>query len=394
MDTLKLTVAAGPHDRRFTPISVEVPVSEKVRSAVLTPFMPTEAKKKSIPPPAIHAQLGPVEGGKAMMTFVLPFLAKNATALYAVVFQDKPAPTRASLTRQANGDVEVTLWGERLGRYHADPKWARPFLHPVTGPFGHSVTRGYPVEPRPGEAEDHHHHKSLYVAHGSVNGVDNWSEEKDHGREVQREVLQCTSGTVFGVLETMNDWVSSDGKKVCEDRRKWTFWAMPGSLRLIDLEVEFRATEGELRFGDTKEGGIIAVRVATPMDVPRTGIIANAEGGVNEGETWGKRSVWCDYSGLDEGGNQVGIAILNHPMSFRYPTYWHVRNYGLMTANPFGLHDFYGDQKRDGSHTIAKGETLWFGYRVYVHAGDAVGGHVSDAFHGYVNPPKVSVEPR
>jgi hypothetical protein len=308
-----------------------------------------------------------------------------------VAFSESEPPEGSVLKQKASGDVEIMLSGARLGCYHADPKWARPFLHPVIGPFGHSLTRGWPMEPRANESEDHHHHKSLWVAHGSVNGVDDWSEETGHGREIQKQVLQCASGTVYGVLETVNDWVSHDGVKVCEDRRKWTFWAMPAGLRVIDLEVEFRATEGELTFGDTKEGGIVAVRVATQMDVPRTGRIEIAEGGTNEPETWGKRSPWCDYTGLDEGGNQVGIALLNHPDSFRYPTYWHVRNYGLMTANPFGLSDFYGDKSRNGSHTIGAGETLWFGYRIYVHPGDASGGQVSDAFHGYINPPTASV---
>ena len=74
-------------------------------------------------------------------------------------------------------------------------------------------------------------------------------------------------------------------------------------------------------------------------------------------------------------------------MSFRYPTYWHVRNYGLMGANPFGLNDFYGGKGRNGTHSIDAGEKLWFGYRVYVHAGDADGGQVDDMFHGYANPP-------
>ena len=193
------------------------------------------------------------------------------------------------------------------------------------------------------------------------------------------------------MLETVNDWVGHDGAKVCEDRRTWTFWSLPGSLRLFDLVVEFHATEGPLTFGDTKEGGILTVRVATPMDVPRTGRIANAEGGTDEPETWGKRSAWCDYCGLDEGGNLVGIALLNHPLSFRYPTYWHVRNYGLMGANPFGLKDFYGDKARDGSHSIDAGSKLCFGYRVYIHAGDAEGGHVTDMYHSYANPPVVTV---
>jgi len=392
MSDLKLTIAAGPHDRRFTPLRVTVPVSGEACSAVLTPFSAAEPKKGAIPPPPIVGQLGPVADGKAELAFVLPWLAKNSRAVYAVAFSKEPASARAVLTTQPGGDVEITLQGERLGRYHTEAKWARPFLQPVMGPFGHSVTRGWPVEGRPGESEDHHHHKSLYVAHGDVNGVDNWSESTGHGREVQKQVLQCASGSVCAVLETLNDWVSNAGVKVCEDRRKWTFWAMPGGLRMFDLEVEFRASEGPLTFGDTKEGGILAVRVATTMDVPRTGLIENAEGGINEGETWGKRSAWCDYTGRDEGGNQVGIAILNHPLSFRYPTYWHVRNYGLMTANPFGLHDFYGDKKRSGSHTIGAGETLWFGYRVYVHPGDAEGGHVRDMFHGYANPPVVMVE--
>ena len=45
----------------------------------------------------------------------------------------------------------------------------------------------------------------------------------------------------------------------------------------------------------------------------------------------------------------MGIAILNHPASFRYPTYWHVRDYGLFAANPFGLHDFkWGENKDEG----------------------------------------------
>ncbi len=392
METAKVTISAGPHDRHFVPIRTRIPVPQDARSAVVEPYMANPPKKGFIPAPSVAAQIGERgSDGTAEVTFILPYLARNAAATFQITFLPSPADEKAILAPQNNGDVEVTISGTRLGRYHADEKWARPFLHPVVGPFGHSVTRGWPVEPRENESQDHHHHKSLWVAHGSVNGVDNWSEETGHGRQIQKQVLNCGSGPVFGVLETVNDWVDNSGKKVCEDRRKWCFWAMPQGLRMFDLEVEFRATEGPVVFGDTKEGGIIAVRVATCMDVPRTGRITNADGGTNEPETWGKRSPWCDYSGLDEGGNEVGVALFNHPKSFRYPTYWHVRNYGLMTANPFGLSEFYGDKSRNGSHTLGAGETLVFAYRVYVHAGDVVGGQVADAFHGYINPPSVSV---
>ena len=386
MSGLKIAVNAGSHERRFSPVSVVVPVPADAGHAVI---MPAGLKEKEIPPPPVFGQIGEVKDGKAELCFVLPYQKKNSVAEYTVTFEKGPAPAGVELATQDGGDVEIGILGQRLGRYYVDAdKYFRPFIHPVMGPYGHSVTRGYPVEPRANEAEDHPHHKSVWVAHGDMNGVDNWH---TGGRQHQREVLACTNGAAKGVLTTKNDWTDLEGNKTNEDVRTWTFWAMPGGLRVFDLDITIIASDGPLKLGDTKEGGIISVRVATTMDVPRTGKIENAEGGIDEDENWGKRSGWCDYSGLDEGGNRVGIAVMNHPKSFRYPTYWHVRNYGLMGANPFGLSHFYGDKGRDGTVTIEKGQSLWFGYRVYVHGGDAAGGQVEDAFHAYINPPTASV---
>ena len=57
--------------------------------------------------------------------------------------------------------------------------------------------------------------------------------------------------------------------------------------------------------------------------------------GVRDGATWGKRAEWCDYYGPVE-GQVVGIAIFDHPSNPAHPTWWHVRDYGLFAANPFG----------------------------------------------------------
>jgi hypothetical protein len=78
----------------------------------------------------------------------------------------------------------------------------------------------------------------------------------------------------------------------------------------------------------------------------------------------------------------LGIAILNHPSSFRYPTHWHIRSYGLFAANPWGLGDFTG-KKQDGSHTMKKGESLTLRYRVIFHAGDEKQAGIADAFAEY-----------
>ena len=73
--------------------------------------------------------------------------------------------------------------------------------------------------------------------------------------------------------------------------------------------------------------------------------------GVRDGETWGKRAKWCDYHGPVE-GKIMGVAILDHPQNPRHPTWWHVRDYGLFAANPFGVHDFEKKSAGEGNLVI------------------------------------------
>jgi len=143
-----------------------------------------------------------------------------------------------------------------------------------------------------------------------------------------------------------------------------------------------------VRLGDTKEGGILSIRVASSMDAKGAGRIENSYGGIGEAECWGKRAHWVDYSGPVEGAT-VGFAVYDHPTSFRHPTYWHVRNYGLFTANPFGLHDFYANRGIDGSHVLQEGARLRFKYRILIHQGSTAQARVADRYHDYSTPPKV-----
>ena len=53
---------------------------------------------------------------------------------------------------------------------------------------------------------------------------------------------------------------------------------------------------------------------------------------VGERQAWGKHADWCDYSGA-VGGKDVGITLMTDPESFR-KGWFHVRDYGLMVANP------------------------------------------------------------
>ena len=87
-------------------------------------------------------------------------------------------------------------------------------------------------------------------------------------------------------------------------------------------------------------------------------------------EAWGKRAKWAAYSGPDEKGQAVVVAILDDPLSFRHPTHWHARDYGLLAANPFGIHDFEKmKDKTIGNLVLHKGDALLLNYTVIIHQG-------------------------
>jgi hypothetical protein len=285
--------------------------------------------------------------------------------------------------------VEFTVGGLPFTTYHVSKDLARPYFYPVIGPGLVQITRNYPmVKGVPNETSDHRHHRSIWVAHGDVNGVDNWSEERGHGRQVCRRVKELEGGHVFGLLRQDLDWVSNRGKRVLSEEREVRIYNLPPDQRILDLVITFKATAGKVVFGDTKEGGLCSIRVASSMDGTRGGTIENSYGALREAEVWGRRAVWCDYAGI-VGGKLVGIAIFDTPGNLRYPTFWHARDYGLMTANPFGISHFQPDLKERGDYVLKAGGHLRFAYRLFMHLGDAAMARVRDKYHDYINPPKV-----
>jgi hypothetical protein len=291
------------------------------------------------------------------------------------------------------GSVCFDVAGERFTRYHYAPDEApaRPYFYPILAPGGLPVTRNYPMADLPGEAHDHPHHRSLWVAHGDVNGADNWSEEPGNGRTEHLAFDGVFGGPLAGGFRERCRWIAADGSPLLDEVRDVRVLACDPGQRVLDLTLRFTAADRNVTFGDTKEGGLISVRVATSMDADKGGTIHNGSGGVNEKETWGKPAPWCDYYGPVQ-GRTLGIALMDHPDNPRHPTHWHVRNYGLMTANPFGLSYFYNDKSRDGSLTMKAGETLTWRYRMLVHAGTTEEAGVDARYAAFTADVSVSVD--
>jgi hypothetical protein len=285
---------------------------------------------------------------------------------------------------KTDSGVVVKLGGQPFTTY-LFKSGAKPILWPVIGPTGKEMTRAYPMrEGNKLEKTDHIHQRSFWFTHGDVNGLDFWAETakpEKQGRIEHNELVKAEGGSV-GTIVTKNTWLGPDGAKICADERTLRFGG-DADIRWIDFDVTVTALADKVTFGDTKEGSFgLRVDETLKVDAKMGGKIINAEG-IEDDKAWGKASPWVDYHGPAQ-GDHVGIAILNHPSSFRFPSHWHVRPYGLFAANPFGLHDFTpGLKEGAGAHEMKQGDKFTLRYRVIFHKGDEKEGKIAEAFKKY-----------
>jgi hypothetical protein len=69
----------------------------------------------------------------------------------------------------------------------------------------------------------------MWCTHGSVNGVNFWTEKPSKAGEKIGEIkhagfIEIAGGTT-AVIVTRNDWLAPDGRRVCSDERRLRFGA-------------------------------------------------------------------------------------------------------------------------------------------------------------------------
>ena len=274
--------------------------------------------------------------------------------------------TGGNVALQQHGNhISVLISGKPFTEYWFGPRddrpYVRPFFYPVLAPDGAALTSDqYTVK-----GGDHPHHQSMWIAQGDVNGVDHWSLAGRHPARQEHLKFDKIAGDTM--VEEL-DWQTTDAKPMLHERRTMRFFPVDEQTRGIDFTLEFTPDNGAVTFGDTKEAGLIAIRMATSISAHAT--LTNSSGAHGEEATWGKPADWCDISG-PVAGKQYGIAAMDSPQNPRHPTRWHVRKYGLLAANPFGLNAFDKAPEHTGDFRMPPGKTVTFRYRVIVHEGAA-----------------------
>ena len=288
----------------------------------------------------------------AMMLFVVAG-ERPVKSAEAVVPKPKLVPLMQAIPLPRD-EISFQRDGVELTRYYFGHDLNRPFLYPIVGPSGRSLTRmGHPHDP-----ETHSHHNSVWISHRDLNGFNFW-EDRGKVRIVHKKIERLDDGPEAAFVSVLNAWADPAGKVLLNEHRTITVRNLsPGDpewLLIIDLRLE--AEKEAATFAKTPFG-LIGVRMAKAIGViDGGGTIRNSEGGTNEAGCFWKPAKWVDYSGPMTSKLVEGITLMDHPQNPGHPSVYHVRNDGWM-----GISLTF-----DAPRTVEPKTPLRLRYGLYVH---------------------------
>lgn len=272
-----------------------------------------------------------------------------------------------------------------LTSYLFSPELAKPIFYPIYFPSGIRLNRGYPLKPDEGESQDHPHHIGLWFACDEVNGQHFWKSTEPPPQILHDAIVKMECVSNKGYLTTISYWNDEDDISILKEMREIVFEAI-GDNYSIDFTFILEAIDTTVIFNDTKEG-LFAIRIADWLnEKDGTGQYVNNNGEKWEKGVWGKRASWVKLEGKKD-GQIYGIAILNHPHSINYPTYWMTRGYGLFAANPLGqlVYQQYHQVKdsQEFKLTLQPGDTAAFKFKVVIYEDSLTAEEVDDMVKDY-----------
>ena len=260
---------------------------------------------------------------------------------------------RVQVLPQAHDEVSFQRDGVEFTRYLFGRDQKRPFIFPVIGPGGRSLTRmGHPRDP-----QGHSHHNSVWLSHQFVGGTNFWGD--GGGKIAHLRMIRMDDGEDSAFIETENAWMDKDAKPLMHELRRIQVRTFDAGAWLLVIDSQFEARTAPVELGQTAFG-MLGVRMAKTIGVSDGGgTIRNSEGGVDEAGCFRKAARWVDYSGPITAKASEGITLMDHPMNLNHPVPFHVRNDGWMGAA----------LTFPGATTIQPGTPLRLRYGLWVHGG-------------------------
>src|SRR5262245_64022680 len=139
-----------------------------------------------------------------------------AAVCILLTLHQTPVP-RVQAVPQPYHQLSFQRDGQEIARMHFGSDLRRPFLFPIVGPSGRSLTRiGHPHDP-----EGHSHHNSVWISHNDVNGVSFWG-DKGKGRLVHQRIDKIADEGINSWVITYNAWYDEASKKTLLLERRRT----------------------------------------------------------------------------------------------------------------------------------------------------------------------------
>lgn len=270
---------------------------------------------------------------------------------------------RCELVPLPDHQVSFRVDGTERTRWHFGSQYPRPFLYPLLGPSGETLTRmGHPG------AENHDHHRSVWFAHHKLLGIDFWS---DHTEAYIRQEhwYEYRDGTDHCAMAVRLGWYDGhDPQPLVHQDLVIALHPLEADEYTLDVHATFHPRAEQIEFQQT-HFGFFAVRVAKGLSAHfGGGQLTGASGARGEPDLFGQENRWMDYSGpvavaqADENRTAVteGITYFDHPGNPHFPAKWHVREDGWMGASAC----------RDASLVTTREKPLVLRYLLHVHRGD------------------------
>jgi hypothetical protein len=303
--------------------------------------------------------------------------------LSPIMAQSQHLPVKVEID-SVHDIVNVTVDGKPFTSLLFNDTIEKPVLYPIYASDGELITRGFPLNPRPGEPTDHPHHVGLWFNYENVNGLDFWNnsyaipaDKKKHYGWIRVRTVQVANvgkkdfPNPDGGIRYLANWTDQQGTSLLKEETIYIFRATP-HMRVIDRITTLTA-ETDVRMPDAKDG-LLGLRVTKELQIPSStpGEFYDANGtyltsaGKKGDSAWGTRGNWCTLYGK-KGSDMISVTIIDHPSNPGYPTYWHARGYGLFAANPLGQKIFSKGAETLDFH-LAKRQSVTFRYRIVITA--------------------------
>jgi hypothetical protein len=270
--------------------------------------------------------------------------------------------------QQTASTITLLNHGRIVWQFNYGKDTRKPYFHPVALVDGPVLTC---LSPR-----DHPWHRALWFSWKMLNGLNYWEEDPKTGlpdgrTEVVRAKVTPNPDYSATIWLTLN-YHPPDGPVLLTENRTINVSTPDREGRYrIDWQGIFTAGSQNVLFqGGTAGGGYAGMSVRISQTTSDWRLIdsegrVDLPGGPTAKNTHGQKARWMDFSVVDTAtGETGGIAIFQHPSSFRYPTHWH----NVMDDKfPFGY--FSPAPLWAELYTLEAGKSLKVSYRILVHPG-------------------------